>query len=86
MRKEGSRKQEKLSEIHKNYILKLIADSSFNTSNRIALKLKNSYEVEIYSYYFSVLSWKRFKMKRTRDWLQIQWEGRRELAQILYQI
>ena len=56
MIKEGSGRPEKLSEIHKNYILKLIADSSFNTSNRIALKLKNSYEVEVHSYYFSVLS------------------------------
>ena len=46
MRKEGSRRPEKLSEIHKNYVVKLIADSPFNTSNRIAWKLKNNYEVE----------------------------------------
>ena len=35
MREEESGRLEKLSEIHKNYILKLIADSPFNTSNRI---------------------------------------------------
>ena len=56
MRKEESERPEKLSKFHKNYILKLIADSSFNTSNRIALKLKNSNKVEVHSYYFSVLS------------------------------
>ena len=48
MRKEGSGRPEKLSDIHKNYILKLIADSPFNTSSRIALKLKNNYEVEVH--------------------------------------
>ena len=48
MREEGSGRPEKLSEIHKNYILKLIADSPFNTSNRIAIKLKNNYEVEVH--------------------------------------
>ena len=48
MREEGSGRPEKLSEIHKNYILKLIADSPFNSSNRIALKLKNNYEVEVH--------------------------------------
>ena len=47
-REEGSRRPEKLSEIHNNYILKPIADSSFNTSNRIAIKLKNNYEVEVH--------------------------------------
>ena len=36
MRKERSGRYEKLSEIHKNYILNLITDSLFNTSNRIA--------------------------------------------------
>ena len=35
---EGSGRPEKLSENHKNYILKLITDSPFNTSNRIALR------------------------------------------------
>ena len=49
MREEGSGRHEKLSEIHKkNYILKLIADSPFNTSNRIAINLKNNYEVEVH--------------------------------------
>ena len=48
MREEGSGRPEKLSEIHKNYILKLIADSPFNTSNRIEIKLKNNYKVEVY--------------------------------------
>ena len=48
MREEGSGRPIKLSEIHKNYILKLIADSTFNTSNRIAIKLKNNYEVEVH--------------------------------------
>ena len=47
MREEGSGRPEKLSDIHKNYILKLIADSPFNASNRIAIKLKNNYEVEV---------------------------------------
>ena len=42
MRGEGSERPEKLSEIHKNYILMLIIDSHFNTSNRIILKLKNN--------------------------------------------
>ena len=32
----------------KKYILKLIADSPFNTLNRIALKLKSNYEVEVH--------------------------------------
>ena len=45
LREEGSERPEKLSEFHKNYILMLIADSPFNTSNRIVLKLKNYYEV-----------------------------------------
>ena len=36
MREEGSGRSEKLSEIHKNYILKLKADSPINTLNRIA--------------------------------------------------
>ena len=47
MREEGSEGSEKLLEIHKNYILKLKSDSTFNTSNKIALKLKNYYEVEV---------------------------------------
>ena len=47
MREERSEKPEKLSEIHNNCILKYIADSSFNTSNKIAIKLKNNYEVEV---------------------------------------
>ena len=47
MRVKGSGSPEKLSEIHKSYILKLITDSPFNTSNRIVLKLKNKYEVEV---------------------------------------
>ena len=46
MREEGSGRPEKLSEIHKNYIIK--ADSPFNSSNRIAIKLKNNYEVEVH--------------------------------------
>ena len=48
VREEESVIPEKLSEIHKNYILKLIADSPFNISNRITLKLKNNYEVEVH--------------------------------------
>ena len=32
----------------KNYILQLIVDSPINSSNRIALKLKNNYEVEVH--------------------------------------
>ena len=47
-RKEGLGRPEKLSEIHKNYIIKLKAYSPFNTSNRIAIKLKNNYEVEVH--------------------------------------
>ena len=39
MREEGSKRSEKLSEIRKHYFLNLIADSPFDTSNRIALKL-----------------------------------------------
>ena len=64
MREERSGRPEKLSEIHKNYILKLIADSVFNTSNRIALKLKNNYEVEVHRstiYWFLVV--KGYKCK-----------------------
>ena len=34
-REEGSGRPEKLSEIHKKYILKIIADSRFNSSKRI---------------------------------------------------
>ena len=45
MREVGSGRFKKLLEIYKNYILKQIADSPFNTSNRIAIKLKNNYEV-----------------------------------------
>ena len=48
MREERFGRPEKWSEIHKNYILKLIANPPFYTSNRIALKLKNNYEVEVY--------------------------------------
>ena len=47
MREEELGRTENLSEIHKNIIRKLIADSSFNISNRIALKLKNNYEEEV---------------------------------------
>ena len=54
MRREGSGRPEKLSEIHKNYILKFIVDWPFNTSNRIDLKLKNNYEVEVHK---STISW-----------------------------
>ena len=43
LKEEGSGRPEKLSEFHKNYILKLIADSSFKNSNKIALNLKNNY-------------------------------------------
>ena len=46
--REGSGRPEKLSEFHKNYILKLIADSPFNISNRIDINLKNKYEVEVH--------------------------------------
>ena len=35
-------------EIHKNYILKLIAYSPFNTSSIITLKLNNNFEVEVH--------------------------------------
>ena len=45
MREEGSGRPKSYQRIHKNYILKLITDSRFNTSNRIALKLKKNYEV-----------------------------------------
>ena len=48
VKEEGSGIPDKLSKIHKNYILKLIVYSPFNTSNRIALKLKNNYEVEVH--------------------------------------
>ena len=48
MNEEGSGTPEKLSEIHKTYIQKPIANSPFNTSNRIVLKLKNNYEVEVH--------------------------------------
>ena len=47
MREDGSGRSEKLSKIHKKYILKLNANLKFNTSNRIALKFKNNYEVEV---------------------------------------
>ena len=63
MREEGSGRSEKLSEIHKNYILKLIADSPFNTSNRIAIKLKNNYEVEVHR---STIS--RFLVEKGYKW------------------
>ena len=59
MREEGSGRPEKLSEIHKNYIQKLIADSPFNTSNRIAIKLKNNYEVRYIEVLFLGSSLKR---------------------------
>ena len=48
MREEGSGRPEKLLGIHKNYILKLIADSPFNTSISIVLKLKNNHEKEVH--------------------------------------
>ena len=48
MREEGPRRPEKLSDIHEKIILKLIADSPFYTSNRIALKRKNNYEGEVH--------------------------------------
>ena len=65
MREEGSGRPEKLSEIHKkNYILKLITDSLFNTSNRIAIKLKKNYEVEVHRSTISrFLSEKGYKWK-----------------------
>ena len=47
MREKELERSEKLSEINKNYILKLISDSPSNTLNRIALKLKKKYEVEV---------------------------------------
>ena len=53
MREVGSGRPEKLSKIHKNYILKLIANSSFNISNRIAINLNNNYEVEVHRSTFS---------------------------------
>ena len=46
--KEGSGRPDKYQRFIKNYILKLIAYSPFNTSYRIALKLKNNYEVEVH--------------------------------------
>ena len=62
MRKKGSWRPEK--EIHKNYILKLIIDSHFNTSNRIALKLKNNYKLEVHrSIIYRFLVEKGFKWK-----------------------
>ena len=63
MREEGSGRPEKLSEIHKNYIRKLIADLTFNTSNRIVLKLKNNYEVELHR---STIS--RFFIQKGNKW------------------
>ena len=48
MREVESRRPDKLSEIHNNFILKLIADSLFNTSNKIVLKLNNNFEVEVH--------------------------------------
>ena len=63
MREEGSGRSEKLSEIHKNYVLKLIADSPFNTSDRITIKLKNNYEVEVHR---STIS--RFLVEKGYKW------------------
>ena len=54
MREEGSVSLEKLSEIHKNYILKLIADLPFHTSSKVKLNLKNNYEIEVHK---STISW-----------------------------
>ena len=48
MREEGSEGPEKYLETHKNYILKLIADSPFNSSFGIVLKLKKNYGVEVH--------------------------------------
>ena len=47
MRKE-SESPEKISEIHKNYFIKLIADSPLNTLNKIVLKLMNNNESEVH--------------------------------------
>ena len=63
MREEGSGRSENLSEIHKNYILKFIADSPFNTSNRIAINPKNNYEVEVHR---STIS--RFLVEKGYKW------------------
>ena len=63
MRSEGSGRPENLLEIHKNYIRKLIADSPFNTSNRIAFKLKNNYEAEVHR---STIS--RFLVEKDYKW------------------
>ena len=67
MREEGSERPKKLSEIHKNFILKLIADSPFNTSNRIALRLKNNYEGEVHR---STIS--RFLVEKEYKWKSTQ--------------
>ena len=67
MKEEGSGRPEKLSEIHKkNYILKLITDSPFNTSNRIAIKLKNNYEVKEQLWSRSTIS--RFLVEKGYKW------------------
>ena len=47
IREEGSGKPTKLLEIHQDFILKLLNDSSFNTCKRIALKLKNKNGIEV---------------------------------------
>ena len=47
MRKESER-PEKISEIHKNYFIKLISDSPLNTLNKIVLKLMNNNESEVH--------------------------------------
>ena len=47
IREEGSGGPTKQLEIHQDFILKLLNDSSFNTRKRIALKLKNKHEIEV---------------------------------------
>ena len=47
IREEGSGKPSKLLEIHQDFILKLLNYSPFNSSKRIALKLKNKHGYEV---------------------------------------
>ena len=77
MREEGSGKSVKLSEIDKNYILKLIADSPVNTSNRIALKLKNNYEVKVHRCTIS-----QFLIEKGYKWKGSQFVKKNEQDQV----
>ena len=78
MREIGSGRPDKLSEIHKNYILNLIADSPFNTSNRIDIKLKNSNQVEVHRRTISRFLVERSINGKDRRFFTKKWAGPRE--------